>query len=521
MIWMIASIVLGTLLSEDLACISAGLLVHRGHLAAGWAVGACVTGIYGGDVGLWLAGRWFGRRALESRWVSRKLTADRAESIARWLDEHCASAVLGSRFVPGTRLPTYVAAGVFGRRAGAFLLWALVAALLWTPAVVLAVAIFGEPLVAPLRKILGVGPWSLAATALGAFVAVRGSSMLVKIARSAGIGATISRVRRWEFWPAWVFYAPILPWILLKSLWENFMMVTVANPGIAFGGFVGESKHQILTAIRGPQVLPHVLLRPGDDLPPLTYPVILKPDAGQRGAGVKLVRSPRQAMKYLAHATGPVIAQTFHPGPFEAGVFYYRLPGEPTGHIFSVTDKVFPQVIGNGISSLKELILHHPRYRMQFPTFASRHRDNLGRVPAAGEQVKLALAGNHCQGTMFRDGAHLITPQLERAIDAIARRFDGFCFGRFDVRYSDPEAFKAGQDLAVVELNGITSESTNIYDPSRSLVWAYRTLIRQWEILFEIGRRNRRLGCRPATPWSLLKTIIAFYRTRDTRLISD
>jgi hypothetical protein len=44
-----------------------------------------------------------------------------------------------------------------------------------------------------------------------------------------------------------------------------------------------------------------------------------------------------------------------------------------------------------------------------------------------------------------------------------------------------------GDDFAIVELNGASSESTNIYDPSRSLFQAYRTLFRQWALVFRIG----------------------------------
>lgn len=95
---------------------------------------------------------------------------------------------------------------------------------------------------------------------------------------------------------------------------------------------------------------------------------------------------------------------------------------------------------------------------------------------------------------MFRDGRHLITPALERRIDDIARTFPGFCVGRFDIRYGDVERFKAGRDLAIVELNGATSESTNIYDPDTSLFDAYRQLFRQWAIVFAIGAANRQRG---------------------------
>ncbi len=93
--------------------------------------------------------------------------------------------------------------------------------------------------------------------------------------------------------------------------------------------------------------------------------------------------------------------------------------------------------------------------------------------------------------------------------------------GRFDVRYSDPGEFKAGRDLAIVELNGVTSESTNIYDPSRSLLSAYRTLYCQWELLYGIGAANRARGHRPASAWVLLTQVISYYSQRKIEPLAD
>jgi hypothetical protein len=82
------------------------------------------------------------------------------------------------------------------------------------------------------------------------------------------------------------------------------------------------------------------------------------------------------------------------------------------------------------------------------------------------------------------------------------------------VRYGDVGRFRAGEDFTVIELNGVTSESTNIYDPSWSLGRAYRTLFRQWAILFRIGSENRRRGQRPSSAWGLLRDVVSYYRGR-------
>jgi hypothetical protein len=252
-----------------------------------------------------------------------------------------------------------------------------------------------------------------------------------------------------------------------------------------------------------------------------TYPLVFKPDAAQRGAGVRLVPDEAFADSYFAGHRADVLVQSYHPGPREAGIFYYRLPGESAGHIFSITDKVFPELIGDGCSSIEVLIRRHPRFRLQAGVYLARHSHQLNRVLSDGERFRLVHAGNHCQGAIFLDGSHLQTPELERSVDRIARTFQGFYIGRFDVRYADVEAFRAGRDFAIVELNGVASESTNIYDPDGSLLAAYRTVIRQWNLTFHIGHRNRQQGHKHTSPFQLIRSITAYYRHHRIPLPAD
>jgi hypothetical protein len=121
----------------------------------------------------------------------------------------------------------------------------------------------------------------------------------------------------------------------------------------------------------------------------------------------------------------------------------------------------------------------------------------------AGESLKLVEAGNHAQGCIFRDGMHLWSEELERRIDEISQRLRGFFIGRYDIRYSDAAALRSGREFQIIELNGAASEATSIYDARNSLWSAYRTLFRQWELVFTIGAANRRLGSTP-TALSLL-----------------
>jgi len=529
-----AALALGTLASEDLACITAGQLVRDRQLSAFAAIAACVVGIYLGDLGLWALGRLGGRRLLESRRFGRLVSPGRIESMGKWFRRNGWAAIFASRFLPGTRLPLYVAAGSIGHSGRTFALWSFVAVLAWTPLLVLGAAGVGYAVGEPFRASLGDGRSSVAISALVIFLALTLGRKLAHPLNRAKFIAKISRCWRWEFWPSWLFYLPVIPWIAWLAVRSRSATAwTAANPGIPQGGVVGESKFRILSRLTGDGVLPTALVTEGALESRIrsflrqtrecgwSFPLILKPDASQRGAGLKLARSLSDVTSYFEQNPNAVIVQPYHPGPYEAGVFYYRLPGESSGRIFSITDKRFPEVVGDGASTLEELIWRHPRFRMQAGTFLRRHAVHARRVLERGESFRLAIAGNHCQGTMFRDGRHLWTPELERAIDAVARRFSGFYIGRFDVRYSDVDAFRAGRDLAVVELNGVTSESTNIYDPAGSLWRAYCTLFRQWELIYRIGNANRRRGIQQTTVAELVRSVREYYSRPTVNSLAD
>jgi membrane protein DedA with SNARE-associated domain len=145
----------GTLVSEDLTSISAGLLARDGAVGLVPALAACMAGVYLGDLGLWILGRIGGRRALRWKWVARRVDPAMVTSLGARLDSRLGLAVLASRFLPGSRLPMYLALGISGRRPLAFAAWSFVAVLVWTPLLVFLTAAFGSSLTSPLVGQLG------------------------------------------------------------------------------------------------------------------------------------------------------------------------------------------------------------------------------------------------------------------------------------------------------------------------------------------------------------------------------
>ena len=502
-----------TLVSEDATCVTAGLLVARGDASFAVAAGGSLFGIFFGDMLLFLAGRFVGRPALRVapfKWFVRANDVGRS---SEWFERRGPAVILLSRFLPGTRVPTYFAAGLLETSFLKFSFYFLLAAAVWTPLVVGLAATLGAGAGTLTRLLLAGGAaYALVRVALR-LVSFRGRRLLVSRWR---------RLVRWEFWPPYVFYPPVVVYVLLLGIRHRCLtLFTCTNPAMPAGGFVGESKIDILRGLSSSAwSRSHVALATHIDssLDPagrvraarlfmeehgLVFPVVVKPDAGQRGEGVRVVRSGEELEEVLREESRDLLVQEYAPG-FEFGVFYYRLPSEERGHIFSITEKRFPAVEGDGESTLEELILRDGRAVCMAQVYRKQHAARLGEVITRGEAFPLVELGSHCRGALFLDGERFKTDALERSIDRLSQGFEGFYFGRFDIRTPSTEEFGRGRDFKVVELNGVTSEATHIYDPAHGLLQAYRVLFQQWHLAFDIGARNRARGVRPTPLVELL-----------------
>ncbi|MFD2257602.1 carboxylate--amine ligase [Luteolibacter algae] len=288
------------------------------------------------------------------------------------------------------------------------------------------------------------------------------------------------------------------------------MVVTLANPGMPSGGFVEDSKSAILEQLRSSGHVADFKLI-SSDLSAVeklqafdqahaalgeSYPIVLKPDTGERGRGVLIAQSRQEVIAYLLACKLPVIVQKHIPG-IEYGVFYERSPLNENGSITGITLKGNTTVTGDGINRLERLILADSRAVCMAPLFLKMHAAHLDKILPEGEIFRLNSLGTHSQGSVFFDHSHLITPELILAIDAATKHFAGFHIGRYDIRVPSEEDLKAGRNWQIVELNGVTSEPTHMYDPRHGLWYAWRCLAAQWTRAFQYGAENRNFGHRP------------------------
>lgn len=507
---------LSTFVLEDVATVGAGLLLASGALAWTTAFWACFVGIWLGDVALYVLAQVAGRRWFEQSSLRRY--ADRVLRSERWFSRHGSVVLVLSRVMPGTRLPTYLAAGFLRLPWPRFLTITGVTSLGWTVLVLELSQPLGVQLATAFDSVKQFG-WILL-LGLGLSLGARRTSRPVnRVNLRAKLAALWGRWRHWEFWPPWLFYAPVAVygvWLALK--YRGWTLPTLANPGIFSGGLIGESKMVTLRElmVTSPEFTAEAELLPEGTVEErlgalrelcgrrgIRYPFVLKPEVGQRGVGVRLVQNEDQVRAYLRQTDAPLLVQRYVEGPGEAGVFYYRFPGAPHGRIFAITDKVFPVLLGDGHSTIAELVWKDPRARCLAAIYLRRFQARRDQVLNAGEPLKLVEAGNHAQGCIFRDGMHLWSPTLAARIEAISQQLTGFYIGRYDLRYRSADDLRSGVNFRIIELNGAASEATSIYDQRQSLLGAYRTLFRQWDLVFAIGAENRKRGG-TATPLSVL-----------------
>lgn len=313
------------------------------------------------------------------------------------------------------------------------------------------------------------------------------------------------RSTQWEHWPTVLFYLPLIPFFIFRSIRAghiNFFLAT--NPGILYSGSGTESKYKTLLLIPEKYRPKSILILKNDKYQycldqinhhGLEFPIIAKPDIGFRGYLVKKIDSKEALKSYLNNVDEDLLIQEFIPYQKELGIFYYRVPGEQNGHITSITIKKFMTVVGDGKHTLSELIKQNDRAFLYFDLFNNIHKEKMDLVYKQGEIKTLTVIGNHSKGTEFLNGNHLISKELTDITNQMCSQISGWYFGRMDIKYKNFENLLQGNDFKILEINGIISEPTHIYDASHknaSYLEAIKTINTHWKIMGKIAIKNNK-----------------------------
>lgn len=311
----------------------------------------------------------------------------------------------------------------------------------------------------------------------------------------------LEKIYKWEFWSFGAVYWPIFIYFILISIrFKTLAWLSYVNPGMEYGGFVDTAKDKVMIQFDRNLVPKECLILDNTSFEEcnnlmkknkLFFPIIAKPNKGQRGTAVEKINSADELFEYLTLYSDEIVLQEFIDLDLEYGVFYHRIPNKKNGTIMSLMERKFFTVTGDGKQTLQMLIKNNKRGRLYTKLFFSQYQSELEDIIKKGHIKKLGVIGNHCKGTTFLDSRNKITQKLISTFDNISKQVDGFYYGRYDIKAQTFEDLESG-NIKIIELNGANSEPAHIYQPGYKYWNAMKDLFFYWNILYNIARINKK-----------------------------
>lgn len=325
-------------------------------------------------------------------------------------------------------------------------------------------------------------------------------------------------VLNWEKWPFNLIYFPLyFVWLYYIIRSRAIWFFTPSNPAITFGGLMGETKKEMYAQL-SPLLYPLTIrVKPTDSFELLVekikqvqinLPFVVKPEVGEAGILFRKIDELQQLKEYHQVVTEEYMVQAMVKFPVEVSVYYYRMPNSTKGIITGFLHKVPMHVVGDGYSTLHQLIHQHPKAPNYLADIKRIHAANLEKVIPAGEKYIFSHAANHRRGARFYNMQGEIDEALHMVFDGISNNVEGWYFGRYDVMCQSIAELKEGRNFSILEYNGCGAEPNHIYDSGYSLSGAYKEIMKHWAALYSISRYNVKQGIRPWPVWKGLRYLL-------------
>jgi hypothetical protein len=308
----------------------------------------------------------------------------------------------------------------------------------------------------------------------------------------------------WEYWPMWLVYLPVsFYYIYLSIKAKSFFFFSAANPSIETGGMFFESKWDIFKLIPQKYFPTTILVAPNQPIlnvlqqmqtANLSYPIIAKPDRGERGWCVQKINNDAELQEYVDKFNFPFLIQAYVDYKVELSVFYYRNPNNVNGILTSVTLKKLLTVTGNSNATIEDLIMQNDRAFLKYKALQQNTKIDFSKILKDGEEQVLVPYGNHVLGAKFLDYNHIIDAPLTAVFDKMSKEIKGFYFGRYDLLCNSIDDLKNGKSFLIVELNGSGAEPSHIYDPSFSFFKAQQVLAQHYNFMYQAAIANNKKG---------------------------
>ncbi len=313
------------------------------------------------------------------------------------------------------------------------------------------------------------------------------------------------KLTNWELWPFALIYAPLGPlwlWYAIKA--KAFWWFSPANPTLTFAGFEGEGKKEMYDQLPQNSYPKTVYVTPQMSVEEViesvaknnfTYPICAKPEVGLKGLLFRKIDEEKKLKTYHQKVEVDYLIQEMVEAPLEVSVFYYRYPNKPKGVISGFIQKDMLHVIGDGKTTLWNLIVAHPKAVHRLEEMQVKHENRLEQIIPDGEKYILTYAANLNRGAHFTNLSGEIDEQLLTLFDPLSHSCQWY-YGRYDLKCNSIEELKQGKFI-ILEFNGAGAEPNHVYHAGYSWAGALKVFAHHWSVLYKIARyNNKHNGCR-------------------------
>ena len=325
---------------------------------------------------------------------------------------------------------------------------------------------------------------------------------------------------KWQdrgYWVSHHFYWQSLVHYLIYAIrYRSFTFFSASNPAIPFGGMLDESKTDVEQLIPAPYRVKGFSLDTSENFKvqlfqnAIDFPIIIKPDIGLKGYAVRKLDSLEEAVHHIATLDNETtwLVQEFVPYDKGFSILYYRNRKANTHVVLSLIEKRYPIIIGDGQSSIGDLILALDNPFLDHDWLKTKWHPRWHEVLASGQQLVIDNVGNYSRGASFHSMMEFVDQDFSNTVHKLFEDFKGVDFFRADLKADDLQGFLEGH-FSIIEINGAKGEPLHIYDRKHRFISNTKDIFRHWKQLSQVSSGNHSYGAKYPSFWSGIKALKA------------
>lgn len=304
------------------------------------------------------------------------------------------------------------------------------------------------------------------------------------------------------YWTSQHFYwQSMYHYLLNGARFRSMTFFSACNPAIDLGGMLYDRKTDIYDLLP-PHIVPattivsskaacHTFIAKNN----LQFPLIVKPNVGLKGFKVYKISDEIELESFFEDNDvneREWLLQEYIGFEKEFSVLFYRYPQEQKFGVSSFIEKSYPQVVGDGVKTLRTLIDRYDNPFLLKDDVYKRFATELDSVPDKGSIIILDFIGNYSRGAKFHSLMEFVSDEMTSMLSALFQKADGLNFFRIDLKSDSVEDFLQGK-FKVLEINGMKSEPLHIYDADSTFMDNSRIIKEHWSIIEHITREQKEL----------------------------